>query len=135
VRIHSYSGHACFNSNSDDVELETTLQIRSHDLSWSSIHTDTLEEPPSLSYPEVPGADHGFTSDRRSACCGANLSGLVDCQACLDGEIERLSESLDEAEKACALDMVSLLSDAGPRGIGKKELVVSLWRIHNRQRP
>ena len=111
-------------SDSDDVELETILQVRSHDLSWSSIHTETLEEPPLLSYPTIPGANHGFTRDKRSACCGINSSGLVDCQACLDDETERLSGYLNEAEKACALEIVSLLNDAGPRGIGKKDILV-----------
>lgn len=113
-------------SDPDDVELETALQVRSHDLSWSSIHAETLEEPPSLSYPTVPGADHGFTRDKRTACCGMNSSGLVDCQACLDDETERLSEYLNEEEKACILEIVSLLDDAGPRGIGKKDILVRL---------
>lgn len=117
--------------DSDDVELETALQVRSHDLSWSSIHMETSEEPPLLSYPAVSGTDHGFTRDKRSACCGMNSSGLVDCQACLDGEVERLPEYLDEGEKDCALEIISLLNEAGPRGLGKKELVVSPWRIHS----
>lgn len=60
-----------------------------------------------------------------------NSSGLVDCQACLGGEIERLSEYLDEAEKACTLEMVSQLNHAGSWGIGKKELIVGFWRIHS----
>ena len=118
-------------SDLDDVELETALQIRSHDLSWSSIHTETLEEPPSLSPPVKPGANHGFTRDKRSACCGMNSSGLVDCQGCLDEEIESLPEYLDETEKACALEIVSLLNDAGPHGIGKKDLQASPGRIHS----
>jgi len=122
-----------FKFDLDDAELETALQIRSHDLSWSSIHTEMLEEPPSLSPSTVPGANHGFTRDKRTACCGTNSSGLVDCQACLDSEIETLSEYLDQAEKACALEIVSLLDDAGPRGIGKKDLLVSLGRIHDLQ--
>ena len=113
-------------SGLDDVELETTLQIRSHDLSWSSIHTDTPEEPSSLPSSNDPGADHGFTRDKRSACCGMNSSGLVDCQACLDSEVDRFPEYLDEAERACALEIISLLNDAGPHGIGKKGLMVSL---------
>lgn len=117
--------------DSDDVELETALHIRSHDLSWSSIHTETLEEPPSLSSPTVPGAGHGFTRDERSACCSMNSSGLVDCQDCLDGEIESLPEYLDEAEKGCALQIVLLLNDAGPRGIGKKEVIVSPQCIYS----
>lgn len=109
----------------DDVELETALQIRSHDLSWSSIHTETPEEPSSLPISADTGADHGFTRDKRSACCGMSSSGLVDCQACLDSEVDRFPEYLDEAERACALEIISLLNDAGPHGIGKKELVVS----------
>jgi len=113
-------------SGSDDVELETALLVRSNDLSWSSIHAETLEEPPLLSYPIVPGADHGFTRDKRSACCSINSSGLVDCQACLDGETEKLSGYMNEAEKACVLEIVSLLDDAGPRGIGKKDILVRL---------
>jgi hypothetical protein len=126
VSFVPHSDDTLFNPDLDDVELETALQIRSHDLSWSSIHTDTLEEPPSLS-PTLKSrhADHGFTSDKRNACCGMNSSGLVDCQACLGGEIERLSEYLDEGEKACTLEMVSQLNDAGPRGIGRKSLIVS----------
>jgi len=55
-----------------------------------------------------------------------NSSGLVDCQACLDDETERLSEYLNEEEKACILEIVSLLDDAGPRGIGKKDILVRL---------
>ena len=86
---------------------------------------ETSEEPPLLSIPANPGTNHGFTRDERSACCGLNSSGLVDCQACLDGEVEKLPEYLDEAEKACALEIVSLLNDAGPRGIRKKDLLVS----------
>ena len=113
-------------SDSDDVELETVLQVRSHDLSWSSIQSDTLEEPPSLSYPTVSGADHGFTRDKRSACCGINSPGLVDCQACLDEETEKLSGYLSEEEKACTLEIVSLLNNAGARGIGKKDILVRL---------
>lgn len=122
-----------FKSDLDDVELETALQIRSHDLSWSSIHTETLDEPPSLSLPTVPGANHGLTRDKRTACCGTNSSGLVDCQACLDSEIETLPGYLDEAEKVCVLEIVSLLEGAGPRGMGKKDLLVSLRRIHSLQ--
>ena len=118
----------------DDFELEAALQIRSHDLTWSSIHTEILEEPPLLSPPTDPSANHGFTRDKRSACCGVNSSGLVDCQACLDTETERLSEYLDEAEKACALEIVSLLNDAGPHGIGKKDLLVNLGRVHGLQK-
>ena len=53
-----------------------------------------------------------------------NSLGLVDCQACLDSETERLPEYLDEAEKACVLEIVSLLNEAGPRGMGKKEILV-----------
>jgi len=119
----------------DDLELETALQIRSHDLSWSSIHTETLEEPTSLSPLSVPGANHGFTRDKRSACCSINSSGLVDCQACLDSEIERFPEYLDEGEMACALEIVSLLSDAGPHGIGKNDLLVSFGSIHSLKAP
>jgi hypothetical protein len=58
----------------------------------------------------------------------------VDCQACLDSEIERLAECLDETEKACALEIVSLLNDAGAYGIGKKDILVSLGRIRGLQR-
>ena len=113
-------------SDLDDVELETALQVRCHDLPLSSIDTETSEEPSSLPCSTDPGADHGFTRDRRSACCGMNSSGLVDCQACLDSEVEMFPEYLDEAQRACALEIVSLLNDAGPHGIGKKELMVSL---------
>ena len=63
-----------------------------------------------------------------------NSSGLVDCQACLDSEIERLAECLDEAEKACALEIISLLNDTGARGIGKRDILVSLGRVHGLQR-
>jgi len=86
---------------------------------------ETLEEPPLLSIPADPGTNHGFTRDERSACCGLNSSGLVDCQVCLDGEVGKLPEYLDETEKACALEIVSLLNDAGPHGIRKKDLLVS----------
>lgn len=55
-----------------------------------------------------------------------NSSGLVDCRGCLDVEVERLSDYLEEAEKAFALEMISLLNDAGQRGIGKKDILVSL---------
>jgi len=122
-------------SDPDDVELETALQVRSHDLPWSSIHMEALEEHLSLSYSAVLSADHGFTKDKRSACCGINSSGLVDCQACLDDETERLSGYLNEVEKAWVLEVASLLDDAGPRGIGKKDILVRLKRIHSPQRP
>ena len=92
---------------------------------------ETLEEPPLLSIPADPGTNHGFTRDERSACCGLNSSGLVDCQACLDGEVDRLSEFLDQTEEACALEIVSLLNEAGPHGIRKRDLLVSPGRIHN----
>jgi len=95
---------------------------------------ETLEEPPLLSIPADPGTNHGFTRDERSACCGLNSSGSVDCQACLDGEVEKLSEYLDETEKACVLEIVSLLNDAGHHGIRKKELLVSPRNIHGLQR-
>jgi hypothetical protein len=60
-----------------------------------------------------------------------NSPGLVDCQACLDGEIERLSDYLDEAEKACVLEILSSLNDAGPHGIEKKDIPVSPGNIHS----
>lgn len=60
-----------------------------------------------------------------------NSPGLVDCQACLDNEIEKLPEYLDAAQTDCALEIVSLLNNAGSPGIGKKELLVSLGRIHS----
>ena len=58
----------------------------------------------------------------------------MDCQGCLDNEIESLPEYLDEGEKACALVIISLLNDAGPHGIGKKDLLVSLGHIHGFQK-
>jgi len=120
-----------FTSDLDDVELETALRIRSRDLSWSSIHMETLEEPPLLSISADPGTNHGFTRNERSACCGLNSSGLVDCQACLDDEVDKLPEYLDEAEKACALEIVSLLNDAGPHGIRKKDILVGPRRTYS----
>ena len=60
-----------------------------------------------------------------------NSSGLVDCQACLDREIERLPEYLDEVEKACVLKIISLLNDAGSHGIAKKDLLVSGSRAYS----
>jgi hypothetical protein len=51
---------------------------------------------------------------------------LVDCQGCLDGEIERLADYLNEDEKAYALSVFSLLDDAGPDGMGKKDILVTL---------
>ena len=60
-----------------------------------------------------------------------NSSGLVDCQACLDGELERLPEYLDETERARALEIISLLNNAGPHGIRKRDLLVSLGRTHS----
>lgn len=62
-----------------------------------------------------------------------NSSGLVDCQSCLEGEMERLSDYLKEAEKALALEIVSLLNDAGQRGIGKKDIIVSTGAVRSRQ--
>jgi hypothetical protein len=115
----------------DDVELETALQIRSHDLSWSSIGTETFEDHPPSSPPTLPGANHGFTGDKRTACCGITSPGLVDCQGCLDDEIERLSDYLEEAEKACALEILSLLNHAGPCGTGKKDILVSPRITHS----
>lgn len=113
----------------DDVELETALLIRSYDLSWSSIHTERLEEPPSPSPLTFPEANHGFTRDKRTGCCAMGSSGLVDCQGCLDGEVERLSDYLDEEEKVLALEIVSLLNDAGQRGIGKKDILVRIRAV------
>lgn len=117
----------------DDVELETSLQIRAHDLSWSSIHTETLGKPLSPSPPSFPDANHGFTRDNRIACCVRNSSGLVDCQGCLDGETDRLTDYLDEAEKAFVLEIGSLLNDAGQRGIGKKDISVSIGAVRSGQ--
>ena len=68
--------------------------------------------------------DHGVTRDKRTACCAMSSQGLVDCQGCLNDEIGTLSDYLDEREKACALEIVSLLNDAGHRGMGKKDLLV-----------
>lgn len=113
----------------DDVELETALQIKSHDLPWLS--TEALEEPASPSPPTFLDTNHGFTRDKRTACCAMNSPGLVDCQGCLDGEIERVSDYLDEAEKVYVLEIVSLLNDAGPYGIGKRDVLVSLGTIHS----
>lgn len=62
-----------------------------------------------------------------------NSPGLVDCQGCLDGEAERLSDYLDEAEKAFALEIVSLLDEAGKRGIGKKDISVRFEAARSRQ--
>jgi len=110
----------------DDVELETDLQIRSHDLSWSSLHMEALEGRSSPSLQTFPDASHGFTKDKRIACCAINSSGLVDCQRCLDDEAERLSHYLDEAEKALALEIVSLLNDACESGIRRQDIPVRL---------
>jgi len=56
--------------------------------------------------------------------------GLVDCQGCLDGEIERLAEYLDEKEKGCIMGVVSLLNDVGPHGVGKHDLPVGIRVIY-----
>jgi hypothetical protein len=58
-----------------------------------------------------------------------SLPGLVDCQGCLDGEVESLSDYLNEVEKVCALEIVSLLNDAGPNGVGRKDIPVSFRAI------
>lgn len=47
--------------------------------------------------------------------------------------MERLSDYLKEAEKAFALEIVSLLNDAGQRGIGKKDTIVSTGAVRSRQ--
>ena len=54
----------------------------------------------------------------------------MDCQGCLDGEIGRLINYLDEAERGCIMGVVSLLNDVGPRGVGKKDIPVGIRTIY-----
>lgn len=60
-------------------------------------------------------------------------SGLVDCQGCLDCEVGRLSDYLDEAEKGFVLEVVSLLDEAGQCGIEKKDILVSIGAVRSRE--
>lgn len=82
---------------------------------------------PSVDLKDEVSLDHGQSVDGGVACCRQLLGGgggLADCMGCLEYEWASFNEPLDEQERFIAMQVLSIIREAGQRGVAKADLQV-----------
>lgn len=125
----------------DDDQIETTVHIRSAAIEGPSLPSsensnasspnfvisDLPVDSLSLGGPMNCPLDHGQCLDGGPACCRLrNISGLIDCTACLEGEWVEFNDSLIPEERDHARDVLNVVRKAGKQGAGKAYLLTEL---------
>ena len=117
--------------NSDDDQIETSVQFRAIRDPISGRKSITPDEPRSSPLPDLPkpGEEslllgHGVTADGESACCEQIAHGAVDCNFCITNAVSDFLASLGEGEKASAATILSVVRTSGTAGITRDQLSV-----------
>lgn len=82
---------------------------------------------PSVDLRNEISLDHGQSVDGGVACCrqvSGGGGGLADCMECLEYEWTSFNEPLDEQERFVAMHVLSIVREAGERGVTKADLQV-----------
>ncbi|KAI0786110.1 hypothetical protein C8Q75DRAFT_304194 [Abortiporus biennis] len=114
----------------DDDDIETKIQIRFHaSRSTQSTSPDATNQEKdgqhgSDVYMSASSSSviHGLTSTGEDACCKQTSSGLIDCEACLNQEKERVLGVLNEEERQWAFRILTLVEEAKEGGLKKSQL-------------
>lgn len=88
-----------------DDQIETVIQYTVELSEPSHTTADTSGQPnasttapiPYLMQPFLP---HGTRRDGRSACCGLQVAGVIDCEACVSEDTQRVLVSSSEYDRA-----------------------------------
>ena len=128
----------CNNSclSTDDDDIETSISIRCKDLSTERSGSPAPRDV-IIYEPDVSGTSeladvttHGKTTDGEIACCAITSTGIVDCAACLSIATQSYLRESDPEDAEMVQTIVDALEDAGPEGLAKEELHVSLRQFY-----
>jgi hypothetical protein len=112
----------------DDDQIETAIHIRIGGASITPPHTQSPDSSPVIPSVELgnelpPG--HGQSMDGGVACCRQLYgNGLADCVGCLEYEWTSFNDSLDDQERSVAMQVLTVVREAGQRGVTKCDLQV-----------
>ena len=116
----------------DDDDIEATIFFRATDI---SSRTELFDAPEDRITTEVATASrleqndtevqHGTNKMKQKASCRRTDAGPVDCQQCLDEELLRLEDEINDEQKSEVLrSVLKVLEDGGSAGVTKTQLQV-----------
>ncbi|KAF9458330.1 hypothetical protein BDZ94DRAFT_109910 [Collybia nuda] len=114
----------------DDDQIETTIYTQIVGPSITPLPSQSPGYSPVI--PLVDSGDlllgHGLTVDGEVACC-RRFSGsrFSDCMGCLEYEWTSFNDTLNEQERSAAMKILSMVRDAGERGVAKVDLQVCTY--------